>query len=180
MKLARRLLIGLTAVSVLAIYGCSDSTDPDDDIVQNRVYLTDSVSVNAGDHFAVPVTCENAQPIRALALPLGYPVEVLDCDSISFVGSRVADWDINTSSLDTEQGLIEIFRLTTGTPLGVGRGLLATLYLRAPGVDPTVDLTIDTTWISHNVQLHFTGLVAGDTLIIPEFSPCHLHIDSIQ
>ncbi len=176
--------INLLAIAALilslALAGCSKSSEPDNVPLENRITLVTVDTVSAGDRFPVRIDFENSLPIRTVALPLTHTADWIDCDSISFAGSRVADWDIDLSEIDKNLRQERIFRQTTGTPLAAGRGILATLYLRAHGDSPTTNFTIDTTYVALNMQMHFTGMVEGDTLIIPNFASASIHIDSIQ
>jgi hypothetical protein len=176
----KQLASGLIAGLFLMALGCSNSSEPKEAPLENSITLVSPDSVSAGDRFPVRIDFENSQPIRTAALPLAHNTEWIDCDSISFVDSRVVDWDIDLSEIMEDLRQERIFRLTTGTPLAAGRGILATLYLRAHGDSPTTSFTIDTTFVTLNMQMHFTGMVEGDTLIIPRFASASVHIDSIQ
>lgn len=177
-KSATGLLVTLLTVFVLLALSCSDGASPEEEL-SNLVYLVID-TVDAGERFPMPIRFENSVPIRALAIPLYYSAASIDCDSISFVGSRLTAWDFNASVIDEENNLVQFLMSTTGDPLVAGSGLLATLHFRAHGDSPTLDMVIDTTWIARNLELHFTGIGDFDSLIIPTFTPGHVHIDSIQ
>jgi hypothetical protein len=59
-----------------------------------------------------------------------------------------------------------------------GSGLLATVYFRVHGTTPDTVLTLDTTWIGRNSQLHFTDTTFLAAPIIPEFTAGRVTIEA--
>lgn len=168
----------LVAGMVLSV-GCGDDgTEPTHKPLRNHVYLPTNMQVSGGDHFVVPVYFENKVPLDGISVPLVYSTDQVECDSISFVGSRVADCLTIGSHFDNEKQEIRIGALATTTSIDTGRGLLANLYFWAHGNAVETDMIIDTAFFFPSVTLCFADTSSTDMLITPEFTAGMVHIDS--
>ena len=157
----------------LTLSGCGSSTEPEE-VLTNKVYMSQDFVVTGGDTFSVPVYFENDKPIAAVSLPLSYPASIMRCDSVSFAGGRCGNFFLNRFfvSKDTIQvGAID----TLG--VGAGRGLLAILHFWAFGNAPDTNVIID---LLENPTLPFgfsdTSLTAA--AIIPEFEAGKIRVIS--
>lgn len=161
---------GLIGVVVLLLASCGDSTEPEP--LVNKVSLPTDVSVNAGDHFTVPVYVENEAPVAAVGLPLQYANNVMRCDSVSFINSRCSTFLFQRyfTRADTIYiGLID----TIG--LAAGKGLMATLHFWAFGNAPDTEVVIDL-FVTPVLDFGYadTSLVFG--VITPQFQPGRVRI----
>jgi hypothetical protein len=165
----------MLAVAILVSFaGCSKSNDPKEEPLTNRVYMPTDLVAKAGDHFTVPVYFENEVPIGCVSVPLSFPVESVQCDSVSFIGSRAVGFFMKQYyiSHDTIQ-----FTVVDTAGVSAGRGLLATLYFWAHGNAPEFDMVLDT--ISHpTLPFGFSDTSLSQIPIRPQFVRGKVHIQT--
>jgi len=165
------LLILLTSFVLLQ---CSKTTEPEQ--LGNRVYLGE-VNVTAGQRFALPVYVENNVDLGAINIPLDFNSTYLQCDSVSFVDTRVSHFFFKVFSVSdtTPQILIGAIDSAAGAP--PGRGLIANAWFWAYGYAPDTSIEV---WSPINVNaglnLGFrdTSLTGGP--IIPDFQSGMINI----
>lgn len=118
-------------------------TTPDAD----SVYVA-NISGTAGVQTVVDINYRNFIPIRAIMLPLNYSGTDIVCDSVSFVGSRVAIMDSKTVIIDSVNSTIAINAFQIFAPsFDPGTGLLARLYFSSNPLAATQTVPIDTGFI---------------------------------
>lgn len=74
------------------------------DVPERDTLRVESISVQPGQQFALPVYLHNIEELAAFTLPLKYDQTVLTCDSVSFVGTRIEYLNITESNIDNENG----------------------------------------------------------------------------
>ncbi len=107
-----------------------------------------SADVEQGDHFSVPITMFNDDPVEALSLGFWWDTPHLSCDSVSWIGSSASHIsakpvDINNSSHYVLIGVIKIFE----QPIAAGDSLLATVWYTAQLTAPDTIITIDSGFV---------------------------------
>ncbi len=167
--LRRAVVTIVLAVGSLLLIQCSSSTEPEKPLT-NRVYFARDVQVTAGDRFAVPIYFENNINLGAINIPLDYDTAFLRCDSVSFLGSRVGSFLIQTYGLHSTSPQILIGAIDSAAGAEPGSGLLANLHFWAYGFTPDTTLSIWTPENPHaglNLGFRDTSLTGGP--IVPEF-----------
>jgi hypothetical protein len=172
------LLVAWTA-AVLLFAACSDEVaNPEDVVPQNLVYLDSTIVVDGGDHFSVAVYFENSVPIAGVSVPLKYSSTHMECESLSFVGSRVADWLVNASHFDNAKQEVRIGAVAATQHLEPGNGLLARIHLWVHGNAPDSDIVIDTALLSPNLDLRYADTSVVGNTFVPRFSGCTIQVRS--
>lgn len=166
-------------MSLALAVSCSDKgSNNTEEPLENHVYLPEEGTVPAGAHFSVPVYFANDVPIAGVSVPLKFSEAEVECDSVSFRGSRVADWVFGTSYYDNDLREIRLGAVTTGEGLRPGRGLLATVYFWAYGNSPDGDMTIDTAKLYPNYDLRYADTSITGSTFVPKFTGSVIHIQA--
>ena len=100
--------------------------------------------VEQGDHFSLPVTMYNDDPVEAVSLGLWWDTPYLFCDSVSWVGSSASHIsaqlvDIDNGIYNVLIGIIKIFE----QPIQPGDSLLTTIWFTAQMSAPDTIITVD-------------------------------------
>ncbi len=174
-----RLLFLTGIAAAAAILSCSNkAAEPNVEPLENHVYLPETDTVLAGTHFALPVYFANEAPLSGISVPLVFSSPDVECESLSFAGSRVADWLFNASYYDNGTREIRLGAVSGAGGLPAGRGLLATIYMWVHGNAPETEMVIDTSWLYPNLDLRYADTsVAGNTFV-PRFTPTLIYIES--
>jgi hypothetical protein len=140
----RQLLIA--AVMLATVFGASGALAQDQGIPDTiRVGVAD---VDQGDHFSVPITMFNDDPVEAVSLGFWWDTPHLFLDSISWIGSSAIHIATRLSDVDNVDynvliGVIKIFE----PPIQPGDSLLATMWFTAQPTAPDTIITIDSGFV---------------------------------
>ena len=164
----------IALIAFLTLSGCSKSNEPEAPL-KNRVYFPDKIEATGGDHFAVPIYFENEIPVEAVNVPLLFPSSVMRVDSVSFVSSRVNNFEFQRVSSPPDT--IVIGAISTGALVSPGRGLFATIYFWAHGnaPDTTFDLGTFDYW---RLPLAYSDTSLNSLILLPQAKPCRVHIST--
>ncbi len=104
--------------------------------------------VEQGDHFSLPVTMYNDDPVEAASLGFWWATPHLYCDSISWIGSSASHIYSRPIDIDNDAhyvliGIIRIFEL----PIQPGDSLLATIWFTAQMLAPDTIITVDSGFV---------------------------------
>ncbi len=174
----RLLVIAAIAVAVAILSCANKAAEPNVEPLDNHVYLLEKDTVRAGTHFALPVHFDNTTPLSGISVPLVFSSPDVECESLSFVGSRVADWLFNASYYDNEKREIRLGAVSATGGLPAGQGLLATIYMWVHGNAPETEMVIDTSWLYPNLDLRFADTSVVGSTFVPRFTPTQIHIES--
>jgi hypothetical protein len=106
-----------------------------------------------GNHAMASVSVFNDEPLAAMTIPLkfGTGTSPIHCDSVKFRRTRVEEFDMKTSLVDTigQTVLIGLVADMSGSkePLAKGDGEVVRIYFTFPQNSKFQDVFIDTTWI---------------------------------
>lgn len=132
--------------------------------------------VIGGDKFAVPLHMYNDEFIAAVQIPLIFSSSAIACDSVSFVGSKLAHINIKPVNINNVERKIILGAIVIAEALiDTGTALAATLYFTAVDTTPQL-ITVDT--FSTQLPSRFLNFVPRDTpvAIIPVFIPGQVEI----
>ncbi len=146
------------------------TTEPVDDTV-----YVETVSVIAGEQAVVEINYVNFAQNAGFFMPLTFSGTNINCDSVSFVGSRFEYMEINDATIDNVNDTIVIEAAPVLDPfLDPGSGLLAKLYFSTDLAAPTQFVPID----SSNGDFHFSD-INGATLPT-HYIPGGINIEAVQ
>jgi len=135
--------------------------------IQDTVGVVDTLRVGnstayPGSQVIVPVYAFNDEPLGAITVPLKFSSSDLICDSVSFVGTRVADAPLKGDSIDDVSGTVKFYAVTF-TQINPGNGLVANLFFTVKQNAPLQTVEIDTFSTSNpSVFLDFTYTFSVD------------------
>ncbi|HVP37070.1 MAG TPA: cohesin domain-containing protein [Terriglobales bacterium] len=100
--------------------------------IQDTVGVVDTLRVGSttaypGSQVVVPVYAFNDEPLGAMVVPLKFPNTSLICDSVSFVGTRVANASLKGDSIDNANGTVKFYAISF-SQINPGSGLVANLF----------------------------------------------------
>ncbi len=137
--------------------------------IKPKFVLPDSVLVAhvntlAGGQAVIDIEYKNFSRTSGLYLPLQFNGQHMKCDSVSFVGSRVAYMEQKVVSIDNDLWYVGIGAIPVSTPmLEPGSGLLARLYFSTDSLSPTMFAAIDSSFIPPMGEFYF-----ADSLLEPK------------
>lgn len=115
-----------------------------------------------GSQVIVPVYAFNDEPLGAMTVPLKFSSSDLICDSVSFVGTRVANAPLKGDTIDNVNGTIQFYAVTF-TQINPGSGLVANLFFTVRQSASLQTVEIDTFSTSNPlVFLDFTYTFSVD------------------
>ena len=135
--------------------------------IQDTVGVVDTLRVGnstayPGSQVIVPVYAFNDEPLGAMVIPLKFSSSDLICDSVSFVGSRIADAPLKGDTIDNVNRTIKIYAVSF-TQINSGSGLVANLFFTVKQNAPLQTVEIDTFSTSNpSVFLDFTYTFSVD------------------
>jgi hypothetical protein len=143
------------------------------EVLPGAVPERDTVSVASGiaqpgDHIAVPVYLHNIHDVAAFTVPLKFDPDVLTCDSVSYVETRVDYLAVKESRIDTAAGQV-LFGVVVlmEANLPIGDGEIARLYFTVnPNAEEQVTV-IDTAFFPPAGE--FSIFDPSSASIVPEF-----------
>ena len=168
MKSAITVIALALLIAAAAMLGCSDDggngpVPPNTDIV-----WVEKVSANTSDPYArVTVGFTNLDPLSGVAIPLHVSGSGFTIDSISFIGSRVADAAVLESLIDGLEQTVVMVALVDTRLIGRGTGTFAHLYFTLDEESRGQTLIIDTTTIRTESLVYVDS--TGQVEIYPEF-----------
>ena len=174
-----RFLIVVVIVVAVVVLSCSNkAAEPLAEPLENHVYLPERDTVLAGTHFALPVYFANEAPLSGISVPLVFSSPDVECESLSFAGSRVADWLFNASYYDNETREIRLGAVSAAGGLPAGRGLLATIFMWVHGNATATAMVVDTAWLYPNLDLRYADTSIVGNTFVPRFTPALIHIET--
>ena len=124
----------------------------------DTVYV-ETVGAFPGQQVMVGVSYVNFTTTYLYNLPLVFDPAVVNCDSVSFDGTRMVAMDESTVTIDNAAGTIDIYGFSIGGAiLGPGSGLIAKMYFTVDGAATAQFVAIDTSLVN---PFEFTGDVGG-------------------
>lgn len=126
-------------VMIICMAGAAFAQDMKSETKGNECY-SESVTVEKGTSFPVKVFVNNVDTLAGMQVPIYYRSEDVDltCDSISFTGSRCANFALSLPLIEPV-GKTAFFAFISMTdpevehpPLYPGKGMVATLWFTAP------------------------------------------------
>ncbi len=137
----------------------------------NDSVWVDTVTVSAGEHFAVAVHGKNEQPLSSIRVPLTYHSDNIVFDSARISGTRSSAavmFDALNNSGNRQ--LLLAIGFSESLLLPVGSGPVAMLYFTCQPGGSSTQVVLDTTTIS-TVGLQFVlGAVFNHIISFPDFS----------
>ena len=162
----------LTLATLLALgLGCGDDggTGPGP-VEANRVWVDMVTATTNDDYVRVNVHFANLEPLFAIEIPLGVSGNGFDIDSVSFVGSKVADVFFRTGIIDDFAETIDLVAQADTSYIQPGEGLFASLYFTLFEESREQVLTIDTLTLVNGIEKYLLYLDStGVGEITPEF-----------
>ncbi len=143
---------------------------------EDTVYVADEMGY-PGQKVAVDVTFKNDEELAGMSIGLMWTSSDLYLDSVSYVGSRVADIGGKVTTIDNANQRVGLGVLVVPPDMQVpvGSGLWGTLFFSVdPSATPGV-VVIDTMFIEPGVELVFNDSLA--TTIYPQFMPGSVTIE---
>jgi hypothetical protein len=143
---------------------------------QDTVYVANETGY-PGQKVAVDITFKNDEMLAGMSIGLMWTSSDLYLDSVSYVGSRVADISGKVTTIDNANQRVGLGVLVVppAMQVPVGSGLWGTLFFSVdPSATPGV-VIIDTTFIEPGVELVFNDSMA--TTIYPQFVPGSVTIE---
>lgn len=143
---------------------------------EDTVYVADETGY-PGQKVAVDVTFKNDEILAGMSVGLMWTSSDLYLDSVSYVGSRVADVSGIVTNIDNtlQRVGMGVLVVPPDVQVPVGSGLWGTLFFSVdPSATPGV-VVIDTMFIAPGVELVFNDSVA--TAFYPQFVPGSVTID---
>lgn len=131
----KRIAVFILLLDLTGMVSAQDKQDAEN----GNVCYTESVEVEKGTSFPVKVFVNNVDTLGIMQVPIYYRSEDVDlqCDSITFGGSRCKGFSMNYSKIEPE-GKVAFFAFFYMTdpevkipPLYPGDGLVATLWFTA-------------------------------------------------
>lgn len=126
-----------------------------------------------GQQVMVGVSVYNDEALGGLAIPLVFGHSPLDivCDSVGFLGTRLAGVDyVLAARIDTANYKLLFYAVYNDSNLAPGDGIVANLYFTTgPNWDSTLCLQIDTTFYPPTTCLEYSPRSSGRALH-PEFN----------
>jgi PKD repeat protein len=131
----------------------------------------------------VQIVQSNTDTLSQIWVPLIFDPDVIQLDSVSFIGSRAEYFDIQYDSVNNEEGslLIGCVALSPDNYLEQGQGFLANLYLRVEDVIPPDQMIFDTTTVTIDETeyvLSYINDVAEP--YYPDFAPGSLYVEKMD
>jgi hypothetical protein len=162
----------LTLVTLLALgLGCGDDggTGPEP-TKANKVWV-DMVTANTNDDYVrVSVHFANLEPLFAIEIPLHVSGTGFEIDSVSFVGSKVADAFFRIGEIDPFDQTVDLVAQADTSYFQPGEGIFASLYFTLSEQAREQVLTIDTLTLvngSEKYLLYLDSTGVGE--LTPEF-----------
>lgn len=118
----------LVSIAIVSLEASSDAGGI------NRCYTADATA-KRGSSFSVGFFLENADTLAGMQVPIYYRSDDIDliCDSVSFDGSRAADFTLNDYKIKPAGKTVYFVLIDTGGKLiPPGKGLIARLWFTAP------------------------------------------------
>ncbi|MCK4655716.1 MAG: hypothetical protein KAT85_01755 [candidate division Zixibacteria bacterium] len=159
----------LMLVTLLALgLGCSDDSGTGPGPVKaNRVWVDMVTATTNDDYVRVNVRFANLEPLFAIEIPLYVSGSGFEIDSVSFVGSKVADVFFPTGIIDDFAQTVDLVAQADTSYIQPGEGLFASLYFTLFEQAREQVLIIDTLTLSERYLLYVDS--TGDGEITPEF-----------
>lgn len=134
----------------------------------NRVIVGPVAYLDAS-HFRVPISFANdSDVVAAISVPLQWSSADVLVDSVSWLNSRVIDWEITQAQADNNnQTLLIVATKINAAPADPGAGLLCEVFLQAPELLVGANVCFDTTYIPPGGEFIFTD--ANAQTLYPSF-----------
>jgi len=126
----------------------------------------------------VEVYLFNDEELFGLSVPLRFPTQYLNCDTILFEGTKLEGTGLFASTIDNDSGFVLFGGVVmNGEPISQGRGVLARLVFSVSADAPEgMEITIDTGFVPPAGDFVLTG--AGAAEIFPVFNAGILTVTS--
>lgn len=123
----------------------------------NRV-IVGPVEYLDASHLRVPISFANdSDVVAAVSVPLQWSSAEVMVDSVSWLNSRVSDWEITQAQADNNnQTLLIVATKINAAPADPGVGLLCEVFLQAPALLVGATVCFDTTYIPPGGEFIFT------------------------
>jgi hypothetical protein len=151
--------------------GCGDGggTGPGP-VKANRVWVDKVTATTNDDYVRVNIRFANLEPLFAIEIPLHVSGSGFEIDSVSFVGSRVADAFFRQGIIDDFAQTIDLVAQADTSYFQPGEGIFASLYFTLSEQSREQVLTIDTLTLvngSEKYLLYLDSTGVGE--LTPEF-----------
>ncbi len=168
MKLHRSAIAATMLIAAAIGLGCADDSGngpvPED---TNMVWVDRIDATTSDSSVRVRVRFSNVDLLSGVAIPLHVSGNGFTVDSVSFVGSRVADVAVLESRIDSLAQTVALVALVDTELIRRGTGVFASLYFTLEEESRGQTLAIDTTTIREESLVYVDS--TGQTEISPEF-----------
>lgn len=144
-----------------------------------------NVTAYPGSKVCVPVYAFNDENLGAIVVPLRFSSSDIYCDSVSFVGTRVADAPLKGGEIDSLNRTIKIYAMTF-TLISSGSGLVTNMWFKIKDdalpqtveidtystPEPPVYLTFVYTWAEEMIPAFVKGeIIIKEKNLAPQIQP---------
>lgn len=172
MKSVRTEIASILVILIALGLACSDGSGTGPGPVNaNRVWVDMVTATTNDDYVRVNVHFANLEPLFAIEIPLHVSGSGFEIDSVSFIGSRVADVFFPIGIIDDFAQTVDLVAQADTSYIQPGEGLFASLYFTLSQQSRQQVLAIDTMTLvnggSEKYLLYVDSTGVGE--LTPEF-----------